>query len=272
MKRKTLGILASVAVIPCALIMASCGGQLDQSASVDTKGNYQASSMTTVTEYTEKKEVKTEITTQGYHFTMDVKGGDETVFMNGYVKLNEAGLVDQVAMTMRAKDSTLNYYVKDSVLYMETMGQGNVIRTKMSLADFGGAETLLSSFTNEGGMFTADDYVGMVGSYTVSKPDNFLVEVAQDEANFKLHVKLTEKYTTEEMGTTNEYNRLESYVVFKNNQFVGATLETSGKTNFLGKETNMSMKMAIAQFNGQINFPSFDNFKTDLSNLGGRLG
>lgn len=268
MKRKTLGILASMAVVPCAVIMASCGGsQLDQRAEFDKSGNYEASSMSAISEYIAGEGVTNEITTKGYHFTMDMVTGDEYTKLNGYVKLDEDGKPTEFAISAKAKttyleetmETDMKIWAKDGYLYTDTVYGGVSAKLKTAyenIADeLGDYDSFYSSTEQYLSMLTM--FVGKAEGAT----DKLEYKVASTDTTFKAQIKLKETLEVEMYGSTQKYENLEFNVSFANNALVGCSLEYKGTATMAGETEEGSAYMAITQFDGEIQYPNLNDFK-----------
>ena len=268
MKKSLLSsILLSAAVVPCALVMTACGGgeQLDQFAQVNTKGAYTTSTQAAMSEYVADENVTDEVAT-GYHVSME-STGMANMFMNMYVKADAEGNAIESALKIKAQDeeesTEMSIWVKDGVIYMDTLMGGQSLKTKMTL-DLGiDAETALLEFGGAGAPVAASDFVETFGEMS-GEVGNMIFEVAQTETSVKYHAKNKEAYTITIEGMSAEFEKIEMYLVYENNQFVGATLEGKYTITIEGEEIVSTTKMAITTFSGDITFPNFEEFTLGL--------
>lgn len=264
MKKNIFGKIAlAAAVVPCALVMASCGGsQLETKADVNTRGNYVATaSQTEMNEYVAQENVKTEMAS-GYHVTYEIKATEEmSMFVNAYFKMNDSGVITEAAMKMDVptlNDMKVNYWIKDGVCYAESTFGESIIKTKYTMDQGDSASDLLEAA--DGIMVSANDFLDSFGEMNLGNEGKFKYEVAKSNTSTKYHAYLNEAFSVEMSGMKMDFSKSDIYLVFENDQFVGAKYNTNYKMTVGEESYDSSMYAAITTFNGNIEYPDFSGF------------
>ena len=272
MKKKLLSsILLSAAVVPCAFVMASCGAaQIDTMATVDKGGNYQAASAEQIAEFTNQEDIVNEITT-GYHLSAKVESNELYSFVNAYILTDENGVPTEsavkVEMKMEGENVMYSVYVKDGYIYtaMDVKSSAGNLSSKLKTelgtesADFflNGSEVASAGAQL---LVGAEDYLEMIeGVYSMAS-DKVGLEMAKDGTSTKVHAKLLNEFSIEEGGATMTYNGGDIYVLFEGKQFVGASMEASMSTTYNGETMTGKTAVAISTFDGQIQYPNFNDY------------
>ncbi len=272
MKKKSFIAKAFIAasVIPCALVMTGCGAsQLDTFASVDKGGSYEDTTVSAMSDFVALEETKDTIA-GGYHMSMETKAQGQSLFMNAYLLMDENGVPTASAMKfeMPTTHTKMNMWVKDGVLYSEITQGDLVTKTYTNLGLTGDASDIFEYGTDP--MISANEFLSNFEDISIDHDGNFKFKVAKSGTTVKYNAQLSEGFELEvaELGATYEYKGADFYVIYENNQFVGASFETNFKITLGGKEYDSSSKMAVTTFDGEIDYPNF----TDFKNLNPLLG
>ena len=249
-------------LVPIAFVFAACGGQLDTKASVDTKGNYTASSMD---EFNTALDDQTELASQtGYRFTTD---------MNLSVKINSSttnmkmlcnGILTQEEMAMKVSVDAMGesikseMYVKDSTLYTHSDAiWQNGIEVQKEIKSKQTITSINSAFDNE--------YASLAGE--MKDVQSFLDLIKNDENAevTKSGTNYCVKVQDMEAGGVFELSNVKIYFNFDaENNLVAVGLVADASMSMTSDAQDMAFNgtavFAISAFEGQIQFPDFSGY------------
>lgn len=261
---KALIAVGAFAMATCGL-MAGCGaGQLDTMASVDKGGNWQTTSSTAVSTYVEKEETKDTIA-KGYHYSYEtLVTGTARQFMNVYITTDEDGKMDKAVIKYqypRTSDTTKNdemivWYGNNTIFFEKTIN-GETTKTYITTTD--GNDIFNYTATPD---TNASDFLDNLSVLTSLQTSKFSFDVSQNDNDAKYRVKLNEQLEATLFGTTITYDKFELYVIYEDNQFVGASFEQKYSGTDVNDNTTKTLetKSAIVVYDGEISLPNATEF------------
>lgn len=271
--------LSTLALVPCAALFVGCGqDQLATKANVNTEGTYAASSKEAFTTYAGEGGTAS-TTLSGYRFTMDAKVSGSVVgqsynssaLLNGIVKTSEKSVEAAFKMTMEGQD-IMKAYIKDGYVYANISSKGQSLKIKYE-ADI---DDVFGEFGE----------MGMAGPTTISDVQEILnfinnnkdldIEASVEGEINKFHFSADSTDISAMLGSATEIpggateipgSDFDCYFVFNSDILTGAQVSfkyqmTSGDFGNAG----IDAKITIEKFDGEISFPSFDEYtETDFN-------
>lgn len=265
MKKSLKIAFASLALIPCAALFVGCGqDQLATKAQVNTVGDYQKSSTEQFNTYTSDADTSTTLT--GYRFTIEAKSKttyasqtvESDVLLNGIIKSSGTNLEAALRMTMQGQ-VLMTTYIKDGFIYADSSLLNMKYKQALTTDD----------------IFGEMDKAGLDSALPTSMSDiDSLLELIQGHGDFdvkasvegninKYHFSTKSIDLSKLMSLTNLGSDFDCYFVFDSNILTGAQVSFKYSTDsVLDANANVEAKVSIEKFDGEINYPSFDGYKS----------
>ena len=235
--KRILTILGCFALIlMCSLTVVGCG---EVEATKDE-----------VNEFLQADGIETSFEDKGYHFDLYSRFGDAEVFKNGYVKMSgEIVPVDE--------DIEARMYVE---YYYEETATGTICAFSGTyyLKDDKFYSTKTKNITsNPSDIMTSSLYDSVVSAAKgVSGAINEIISYESDTNTTLTYQKkgdLEKKNVEFTITAKNSILKKTAFVKFNNGKIVEFLSDTDGE--------GASIKISIKEYNGQINFPSFDDYE-----------
>lgn len=250
-------------LVPIAFVFAACGGQLDTKASVNTNGNYTASSKG---DFKEALGKQTELASQtGYRFTteMNLNGKINSSTVNSKMLLNGILAKDEMAMKISTNSLGENMsgemYVKDNTLYThsDAVWQNGInwqieSKTKQTI-------TSMDSAFNDSVASMAGEMKDVQSFLELIDGDEYAV-VTKSGTNYCVKVQ------DMEFGELCKLSNVKIYFNFDaQNKLIAVGLIADASMTTLsiyGQEIALTGTAAftISAFEGQIQFPDFSGY------------
>lgn len=267
MNAKLRSFMLALVILPCALLFAACGDQLDQSASINTGGNYVDSTLDDANTFIQSADTVSLLN----GFRMDLSGSMEISSGAQYVKINydysfivkntvdeQSDQVTKMEMAMRMKSDVDSPDGKES---------GNI--TAYSMGDpSSGADVYIDIRTSEQNMklkFTdgADSSMYMESFSNILESMNEFIPSDFSDTSWASSVVrkatsgTTVKYEITIPATSTDEPTAVCYYVFENNALQGLAI-TDFSLNLGGLIMNVDIN--ICPFSGDIQYPNFDDY------------
>ena len=212
-------------ILPLAFLFTGCG-QLDEQASINKSGNYQTAESSALTE---SLGTQTDIDkTNGYRITAKLKSSDADVGINAIVKADE--IAAKVSGTVDGQNKSGYMYFTDGKLYTEADGQ-KVCITYATGFDIDKLIALITKISTASVSININDYVVSLDGV------NNILEKAGN--NFRITMQAGQVL----------------YLNFDSNNKLVA-MQSSFDSESLKTE------ITVSTFSGDIDFPSFSDYKT----------
>ena len=283
-------LLAVLVIVPAILLCTACGGgQLASEAKVDTRGNWEKATTVTAAEFEEFKSSLAEdkaALQKGFHMTQNMSAMGMKQYANAYFVFGEDATKHQVAMKYEMEmpameegeePTKMSYtmYAKENHLYLENLDFSMGLETERtdlkynvdidlskdysSLgADYSGlAEEfpqLISQFGEE------NDYTAVLSAFEMYAGENeVVIKKIENGSTVKYQLTINAETLETEFGAVT-VEKAEAYLIFKNGAFNGAALDLVGKVTVGEEVQTVEMSMAMTAFEGNVNFPNFEEY------------
>ncbi len=257
--KKGLKVFALGALALPLSLLSACGGQLDfkSSLNVNNAGAYSASSQEELTTYVQADSTdETAVSTDLFSFKlyMEMKSSEASQVATAIVKADKEGNVEiasKITASMPGENGgNVNfslyypgedtYYADVNLAYRGEMAEMN-IKGQYSF-DINGSESI-SGISPEYIFSYAEmaDVENIINSLT-----GLNATVSKAEKNNKVNFKI-------EMEATGYMPASTYYIMFEDNALVGVKIEVGGEEHGM---------ISIEKYDGEIQYPNFDNYKS----------
>lgn len=247
MKKGLKCLMLGAMIVPCALAFVGCG---DNSAKVDIGRTADYQDVEATSAYQELNNLdEGAFDFKGYHFTMNMdanaEGGSATIKLNGYVKIAD-NVELKYDMSSKgsyggvSQEANMTIYVKDDVLYM----QSGKIKTQMPL-----------NADQAAGYTEFVPNIEMLQEIVMGAEDS--ISVSQKSVSGDLVRYHFKSVVAAEGGDEAQEEVSEFWIVLNKGLLQGF--------KFVGGMNGMKVNMDVVAFDGEINFPTFDQSWIDAS-------
>lgn len=280
MKKSTKAFIVGLAAIPCALAMTACGGGEDDPRLVDTTGSYRTqSSYSEVLNHMDAKNLSTDLAS--YRLLVDMSlstqvgalntGAD--IIQDSIIKISDSSDGQKInaktttSFKMTQNNATQNIssesYIKDNTMW----GKIGTEWVTLGFVPAGAYTSHVFDFENMFGDISATEQAGI--TVEVDRQDSkgiYKVKMTMDSDLISSFTEGLSSSLLTQYPTISDWGNSTAYYIFENNEFMGATLDINFSTSIAGTTSEGTIKVDIAQYDGDIQFPEFPVVPDDSEN------